>query len=361
MSSSTYPAPPVSVVMPVRDEEKYLASSVDGILAQGYPGEMEVILVVAPGHDASQQIAEDLAARDPRVRVVPNPWATTPRALNIGVAAARHDIIVRVDAHGELAPEYIATAVELLERTGAANVGGVMDARGRTAFEQAVAVAYPSRLGLGSSSFHLGDSPEGPADTVFLGVFRKSDLLAVDGFDVTFDRAQDWELNYRLRQAGRQVWFSPRLRVTYRPRSTVGALARQFFRTGQWRREVMRRHRDSVSLRYLAAPLTVSASVIGAALGIAGAVRALAGILPGADSRRPGGQWMLAGWGLPLGYAAAITVGSVAMRRPMPRQVRRRLPLVLAVMHFSWGAGFLVGLPRRHRDTGDAGQPPLIE
>ncbi len=345
-------APPVSIVMPVRDEEKYLASSVDGILAQGYPGEMEVILVVAPSSDDTQRIAEAIAAADDRVKVVPNPWSTTPRALNIGVAAARFDIIVRVDAHGELGPEYIATAVELLERTGAANVGGVMDARGKTPFERAVAVAYTSRLGLGSSSFHLGDSPEGPADTVFLGVFRKADLIAVNGFDASFDRAQDWELNYRLRQSGRQVWFSPRLKVTYRPRSTVGELARQFFRTGQWRREVMRRHHDSVSLRYLAAPSTVLGCLLGTAAGTLGVVRM-------AQGRR--GRSMILGWALPLGYLSAMVVGSASMRRPMPRQVRQRLPLVLMIMHICWGAGFLWGLPRHHQETDDAGQPPLIE
>lgn len=348
-------APPVSVVMPVRDEEKYLASSVDGILAQGYPGEMEVILVVAPSADATQQIAEDLASQDERIRVVPNPGATTPRALNIGVEAASHEIIVRVDAHGELAPEYIATAVELLERTGAANVGGVMDACGRTPFEQAVAVAYTSRLGLGSSSFHLGDSPEGPADTVFLGVFRKSDLQAVNGFDVSFDRAQDWELNYRLRRSGRQVWFSPRLKVTYRPRSTVSALAHQFFRTGQWRREVMRRHHDSVSLRYLAAPLTVAGCTLGVVSGTIGVTRMMRGSTSGRGNR-----WLVGGWALPIGYLSAIGVGSAMMRRPMPRPVRERLPLVLAVMHLCWGAGFLKGLPRNHQDAG-SDQPPLME
>jgi len=347
---SAHLAPPVSIVMPVREEERYLASSVDGILAQGYPGEMEVILVVAPGRDATQQIAERLAAADARIRVVPNPGATTPKALNLGVAAASHDNIVRVDAHGELAPEYIATAVELLERTGAANVGGVMDARGRTAFEQAVAVAYTSRLGLGGSSFHLAASPEGPAETVFLGVFRKKDLEAVGGFDPTFDRAQDWELNYRLRRSGRQVWFSPRLKVTYRPRSSVKALARQFFRTGQWRREVMRHHRDSVSLRYLVAPATVAACAAGAGLGVAGAVRAMSGR----------GRGMLFGWALPVGYLAAMGLGSALMPRQMPKDVRARLPLVLAVMHFSWGTGFLIGL-RPSRDESASDDAPLME
>ena len=286
---SSYLAPPVSVVIPVRNEERYLEESVAGVLNQGYPGQMEVILAIAPSTDRTAEIAQELAARDDRIRVIDNPGGTTPKALNLGVAASQYEIIVRVDAHGELGPEYIATAVE----------------------------------------------------TVFLGVFRKADLEAVGGFCAKFDRAQDWELNYRLRQSGREVWFSPDLRVTYRPRSTVKALAWQFFRTGQWRREVMRRHRDSVSLRYLAAPIAVTGVVT--ALGIVGIVEAV--------RRRPWlKRWPLIGWVAPLGYGSIIGIGSAAMKRDMDPGVRARLPVVLAIMHMSWGVGFLVGLGERSED-----------
>ena len=120
---SSYLAPPVSVVIPVRNEERYLEESVAGVLNQGYPGPMEIILAIAPSTDRTAEIAQDLAVRDDRIRVIDNPDGTTPKALNLGVAVSQYDIIVRVDAHGELGPEYIATAVELLERTGAANVG----------------------------------------------------------------------------------------------------------------------------------------------------------------------------------------------------------------------------------------------
>ncbi|WP_139357972.1 glycosyltransferase, partial [Escherichia coli] len=153
---SSYLAPPVSVVIPVRNEERYLEESVAGVLNQGYPGPMEIILAIASSTDRTAEIAQDLAVRDDRIRVIDNPDGTTPKPLNLGVAVSQYDIIVRGDAHGELGPEYIATAVELLERTGAANVGGIMDAKGRTPFEQAVAVAYTSKLGLGNSAFHQG-------------------------------------------------------------------------------------------------------------------------------------------------------------------------------------------------------------
>src|SRR5919112_1033518 len=190
MSGRSWPG--VSVVMPVLDEERHLAAAVRRVLAQNYPGELEVVLAVGPSRDRTHEIADELVAVDPRIRVVDNPAGRTPHALTLGVAAARHDVVVRVDGHGELTDGYIAKAVQLLEETGAANVGGVMDAQGSSAFEQAVASAYTTRLGLGGSTFHLTSSPAGEAETVFLGVFRKEALRAVGGFDESMHRAQDW-------------------------------------------------------------------------------------------------------------------------------------------------------------------------
>lgn len=325
---------PVSVVMPVLNEEKYLAASVAEVLAQDHP--MEIVLAVGPSTDRTLQIAHELAAADERITVVDNPSGTTPDALNLALAASQYDIVVRVDAHGELAPGYITRAVELLERTGAANVGGHMAARGQTPFEQAVAVAYTSPIGLGGGSFHVADSKEGPADTVFLGVFRRDALQAVGGYDPSLLRAQDWDLNYRLRKMGETVWFCPDLQVTYRPRSSVRALARQFFRTGQWRREVMRRNPDTMSPRYLAPPVAVLAIATGTAAGAVGLL---------------GGPRLLR-WGLtaPAGYLLGVSGAAALLRREMEPGVRARLPLVLTVMHMAWGAGALRGLPAAERD-----------
>src|SRR5687767_7554580 len=205
--------------MPVLNEERHLEAAILRVLNQDYPGELEVILAVGPSSDRTDEIAKALAGADPRIRVVDNPAARTPAGLNLGIAASKHEIIVRVDGHGELTDGYIKRAVELLDETGAANVGGVMDAQGTTPFEEAVAVAYTTRLGLGGSAFHLAESPAAEAETVFLGVFRKEALVAVGGFDESMHRAQDWELNYRLRSRGHKIWFSLHLRVTYRPRS----------------------------------------------------------------------------------------------------------------------------------------------
>jgi glycosyltransferase involved in cell wall biosynthesis len=326
--------PPVSVVMPVLNEERHLEEAVGRVLDQDYPGELEVVLAIGPSKDRTQEIAEKLADRDPRISIVPNPTGKTPAALNVGIAHAKHDILVRVDGHGALTDGYITRAVEVLDETGADNVGGVMAAEGRTATEMAVACAYRSRLGLGASTFHQGGKA-GPADTVYLGVFRRAALERVGGFDETMHRAQDWELNYRIRKTGGLIWFSPDLSVTYRPRSSLSAVAKQFFHTGQWRREVIRRHPETANKRYLAPPVAVILLTLGTILGIIGLITGI--------------SWLDLGFLAPLGYALLLLVGSAVEGRYLPWKALFWMPLVCATMHISWGLGFLIGLREKPR------------
>lgn len=321
----------VSVVMPIRNEERHLRAAVQRVIDQGYEGELEILLAIGPSTDRTHEIAEELAAADHRVRVLDNPVGYTPAGLNIAVRAARHPVIVRVDGHGELSPHYISTAVRLLAETGAANVGGLMDAQGTSPLSEAIAAAYNSKLGLGGGGFHLEDTPAGPADTVFLGVFRKEILEGIGGFDETLHRAQDWELNYRLRSAGHLVYFSPELRVVYHPRNSYRALLKQFYTTGQWRREVARRHLDTLSLRYLAPPLT--------ALGVGG------GLTVGLVGIALRSRLLTAALIAPLVYLSFLAAATATL--DVSPAARARLPLVLGIMHMAWGAGFIRGLPQR--------------
>jgi succinoglycan biosynthesis protein ExoA len=328
--------PSVSVVMPVLNEARHLADSVREILAQHYVGEMELIIALGPSRDATDHVARELAASDTRIRLVRNPTGKTPAGLNVAVQAASHDIIARVDGHGVLLPGYLERAVGLLESTGAANVGGLMLAVGVTGFEQAVAKAYSSPVGLGGGSFHVG-GVEGPADSVYLGVFRRDVLQRLGGFNEHYHRAQDWELNHRIREAGELVWFSPDLAVTYRPRSSWSELARQFFSTGRWRREVIRQYPDTVSLRYLAPPLAAGAIVVGTVAGLIGLV---------ADAPA-----LRLGWMAPLAYAGGVLAASAVEGQGLSWRARAWLPVVLGTVHLSWGSGFLLG---RRPDGGPA-------
>jgi hypothetical protein len=318
--------PSVSVIMPVLNEERHLAAAVRHILAQQYPGELEVVIAVGPSKDGTGHIAAEIAASDPRVRTVPNPSGRTPSALNAAISASRNDIVVRVDGHGLLSPTYIATAVRLLQQTGAENVGGVMHAEGETLFERAVAAAMTSKLGVGNAKFHTGGEP-GPADSVYLGVFRRTVLDKLGGYDESFIRAQDWELNHRLRQSGGLVYFSPELRVAYRPRPNLRALASQYRQYGRWRRVVMRTHPGTASVRYLAAPVMLCLTALGLVLTVIAVASGPALLAVGALA--------------PFGYTTLIVLGSVIESRGQPLGVRVRMPAVMAAMHLAWGWGFL--------------------
>ncbi len=311
--------PAVSVIMPVLDEERHLRESVTHILQQEYAGELEVVIALGPSTDRTDEIAAALVAEDPRVSTVPNPSGRTPAALNAAIRASRHPVVVRVDGHGMLSPDYIATAVRLLEETGAANVGGIMHAEGENAWERAVAAAMTSRIGVGNAAFHTGGEA-GPAETVYLGVFRRAVLERQEGYNEEFVRAQDWELNFRIREDGGLIWFSPDLRVSYRPRPNVRELARQYRNYGRWRHVVARFHSGSINPRYLAPPAAV--------LAIA------AGVLVGAVLSP-------IGWIVPGGYLAGIVLGSLPAGRGLDAGARLRVPVALATMHMSWGWGFL--------------------
>lgn len=307
----------ISVILPVLNEEKYLEDSVSSILSQNFSGAIEVILAVGPSRDETMKIARSIQSRDSRVVVVENPTGKTAAGLNLAIAAARYSIIVRVDGHSQIPSDYCETAFHILEETGAVNVGGIMAAEGVSLFERGVARAMRSPLGVGASRFHTGGGA-GESDTVYLGCFRKEAILAVGGFDERFTRAQDWELNFRLRENGGVIYFDPRLKVSYRPRSTIKALAKQYFEYGRWRRVVARRHQGSINYRYLAPPFTVAAT----------SLSLMAGGLLGPLFFIPA-----------LVYAVFILGASIIIGKSMGEILC--LPTILLTMHISWGLGFL--------------------
>jgi len=306
------------VIIPVLNEERHLAQAVHMILDQDYPGSLEVVLALGPSRDHTDAVAQKLTVEHSRVRTVPNPSGKTPNGLNAAIGASRYEVVARVDGHAEIPPDYLRVAVAELLRADADNVGGVMDARGTTTFERAVAAAMRSKLGVGNAPFHVGGEP-GEAETVYLGVFRRSALQRVGGYDEHFARAQDWEMNHRIRSTGGRVWFVPELKVTYRPRSTVRALARQYFLYGRWRRVVARHHKGTINGRYLAPPVMVGATSVAIV----------------------GGLFWWPAWVVPAGYLVAITVGGVVISSGQPARTRLATPVVLAVMHWCWGIGYV--------------------
>jgi glycosyltransferase involved in cell wall biosynthesis len=324
--------PGVSYVMPVLNEVTHVRAAVDSLLAQDYAGPFEVTIALGPSMDGTTQLVEELAAVDSRIRVVDNVVGSTPAGLNLAIRESQYPIVIRVDAHSVLPPDYARVAVETILETGADNVGGLMDAQGTTDFERAVARAYGSRVGLGGTKLHVGGEA-GPAETVYLGVFRRDRLLEVGLFDEEIKRGQDWELNRRLRTTGGTVWFTPRLKVTYRPRPNLYRLARQFFSTGIWRGELARRFPASNGLRYFAPPVMVVGVAVGTVLGIVGIIQALLGAAP----------WLLWGFAIPALYVVIVVVSALLWGRRDGFRPFLWFLVVLPCIHFSWGIGFVLG------------------
>ena len=311
----------VSVILPVLNEEDYLVHAVEAILQQKFTGQIEVLLSIGPSIDRTMQVAEELAKKDSRVRIIENPTGRTAAGLNLAIKHSKFPVIVRVDGHSNIPENYIELAVQLLEKTGAVNVGGLMAAEGRTPFERAVAGAMRSPLGVGAAKFHTGGQA-GEVDTVYLGVFKRDALLAVGGFDEHFTRAQDWELNYRLRKNGGKIYFDPRLTVTYRPRRSFKALAKQYFEYGRWRRVVSRTHKGTINLRYLAPPITLIGVILSIILGYTHPILLAPALV----------------------YFLFLILGSFMIGKSFKEVLY--LPMILATMQMSWGAGFITS-PKR--------------
>ena len=333
----------MSVIIPVRNEGAALGPCLDAVLAQTYPPDsIEVIVVDAHSHDGTLEVAESYARRDARVRVLANPVGTIPAGLNLGIRASRGDVLARVDARARLAPDYLETAVALLRTTGADNVGGPVRSVTTTAVGQALALAWSSRLGLGSASARYGDGEEHWTDTVYLGAAPRRVFESVGLYDEAISQDEDTEFNYRLRARGGRVLMSPRLRTSYVNDPSLVRIALKNFQFGACKVAVWRKHPSMLRMRHFVPPLFVAALALGPAMAWAHPMAA-------------------ALWSLGVGgYAVACL--SVAARSYVQRRERGALllPIVLPLIHLSWGAGFLVGILRllRGRPTASPGIVP---
>lgn len=304
--------PSVSVIIPARNSASTLGQALASIRDQTYSNITEII--VAAADEDSAQVARDFGAL-----VIDNPDGRTPVALNRALAKSTGDVVLRCDAQSVLPPDYASRAVEALYRTKAANVGGMQVPVGHSFWEQATVWAMGSPLGAGDARYRVGGE-EGPVETVYLGVFRRSALEKVDGFDEAFARTQDYELNHRIRQSGGLVWFVPELKVEYRPRGSLSALARQYFAYGRAKRQFNRKHPMSLQWRQLGPPVLVVALIA-------------AGLLST--------MWKYA-LVIPLTYVGTLLVAGVAAIRSIGLP-GLGTPLALATMHLAWGLGFLIG------------------
>jgi succinoglycan biosynthesis protein ExoA len=321
----------VSVVMPCFNEEEGIFGALESLVDDWVLSQGEVLVLDGGSVDGTRRVADEFAKTrgawgpDGAIRIIDNPDRYQAFGLNAGIRAARGEFIVRADAHGLFPPGYVRNCLDLLrvkEPEAAANVGGVMEPRGSTLRQKAVALAMQHPLGVGDALFHLG-TRSGFTDTVYLGTFRKSVLEEIGLYDTGQRTNEDAELNLRLLETGRKIYLDHHLRVAYFPRKTFSALARQYFAYGRGRARTTRKHRRMTSWRQIIPPVFVPLLAAAAA----------------------GGACLPLLWLFPATYGAAAFLAAVFFpgagrdHRP-PLGVRIAAFWAMVIMHISWGAGF---------------------
>jgi cellulose synthase/poly-beta-1,6-N-acetylglucosamine synthase-like glycosyltransferase len=327
--------PRVSVVIPIRNEASFIGRCLRSVLDQDYPADrMEVLVVDGMSTDGTRTVVQALLRQrvddaPPAVRVLDNPAEIVPAAMNLALADATGDVIVRVDGHAVLHPDYVRRCVDVLRTTGSACVGGVVETVGTGAVGRAISAAQSSRFGVGGVAFRTGRHRPGPVDTVAFGAYPRAVLAQVGGYDEELACNEDDELNFRLQQAGEQIWYDPSIRAQYFSRATLGRLWRQYYRYGLYKVLVARKRGGFASPRHLVPAAFVAAT---AASSLVAAARR--------DAR----------WTLPVlaPYAAALVAASY---RSAQRTGTRPglVGIAFVTLHVAYGSGFLAGLERWRR------------
>lgn len=317
--------PYVSVVLPTFQEEEFIFDCLTSLKNQDYPSLDEILVVDGRSTDATREIAE---AFGHGVRVIDNPRRTAAAAMNVGIAAARNEVIVRVDAHTLYDSDYVSKSVKALIETGATLVGGRMVPIGTTRFGRAVVAVTTSPFGVGPGRFHYAAEAQ-EVETVYLGCFMKSDVVAVGGYDDLSLQwaAEDQELNFRLRKAGGTIWLDPSIRSVYFPRQTPRALWRQYHNYGLCKASTLKKHRQLPYFR----PMIPALMVMGTAVWIA-----LTVLL---------GLWWLAPTPLAL-YALGAAFVARRLSRDTPSVSWANVISALGICHWSYGLGINRGFGR---------------
>ena len=318
--------PSISVIMPIRNESDFIDQSLGAVLSQEGVEQPEVIVVDGDSDDGTPDRVRSIAeVSGADVRVIDNPGRIVPISMNLGLSAATGDVVVRVDGHCVIAPDYLRRCIEVLHDTGVECAGGPMETIGETPTAAAIAVAQSSKFGVGGVAFRTSTEPAF-VDTLAFGAYRREVFDVIGGFDEELMRNQDDELNLRLTRAGGRIWMDPAIRSTYFSRGTMKGLWRQYHGYGFYKVRVMRKHRTVPSPRHL-----VPAVFVG---GVAGA------LLVSAKARSP---WPAAVVLVP--YTGALAVSSLTASSDSDVS-----PAVVGVatvtMHAAYGTGWWAGALR---------------
>lgn len=318
--------PRVSVLMPVRNEATYIARSLGAVLAQDYPWErVEVLVADGMSTDGTRELIKEIQAGRPNVTLLDNPGLIAPTALNVATMAATGDILVRVDGHCEIAPDYISTCVRHLLEDGVDGVGGSVVTVGESQAARAIALAMSSRFGVGDSAFRTATGTTMLVDTIPFPAYTRRVVEEAGPYDEVMVRNQDDEYNYRIRELGGRLLLAADVQSRYHSRATLASLWRQYFGYGFWKARVLRKHPHQMKPRQFVPGLLVFCLVAGLVLS------------PFSRSARR------LFWATAAAYGCASVLASLNIAARSDWWHLPRLPLAFGALHLSYGAGFLLG------------------
>lgn len=333
----------VSVIIPCYNERDTIGLLLQAIEAQTYPlDRMEIVIADGMSDDGTRDVVTTYAQAHPKlaIHLVDNPSRIIPAALNRAIEAARGDVIVRLDAHSIPRPDYVERCMEIMAETRAANVGGCWEIQpsGKGWIRESIAVAAANWLGAGDARYRISGQP-GEVDTVPFGAYRREWIQRVGPFDETLLTNEDYEFNVRLRNAGGIVWFDPSIRSIYFSRPNLISLARQYWRYGYWKAQMLRRHPGSLRVRQ-ALPFIFVVTLL--ALIAAAPFSNLAALLLSIQLT------------LYVGVTGLVGLLEAFQRRDLALLIG--FPLAIWTMHIAWGTAFLwstiSGLLGGHRESG---------
>jgi len=327
--------PKVTLILPIHNEAKYIQNCLDGLYRQNYPHDkMEIIIADGLSSDNTRVVVEGRFNPGIDLLWIENPGKIVPTGLNLAIQRAKGDIIIRVDGHTSITPDYVRQCVEALKRSGADNVGGRLDGRGERRIGEAVAIATSSPFGIGNARFHYSEQEEW-VDTVYMGAWPRRVFKQIGLFDEELVRDQDDEFNYRLRESGGKILLSPKIKSIYMVRNNYKSLWKQYYQYGFWKVRVLQKHSRQMSLRQFMPPAFAGAllvSLLCTAIFPSGWV----------TFALVGGSYLLAN------IVASITIVTKKGWRHLAL-----LPLTFVILHLSYGFGFLNGLIKFWNRWGD--------
>lgn len=341
--TTSHELPFVTVIMPVRNEEKYISSALDSVMNQQYPPEkLEILVVDGMSDDRTRQIAAEKHKPGIHLEVLDNPGRIVPIAMNIALRRARGEVIIRVDGHSEVQADYVQRCVEHLGNDALAGVGGRVDTVGQTPSAEAIALAMSSRFGVGGSAFRTKTQDSVFADSIPFPAYPRQIVARAGLYDEELVRNQDDEYNYRIREMGGRLLLASDIVTRYYSRGTLKSLFKQYFQYGYWKVRVLQKHPRQMSLRQFVPALFVSALLGNLALAL---------VLP-------------ALWWLFVGILGSYLLAAVTTAAWLSWQRKKNyfftLIAAFAALHLGYGSGFLLGLVKfsgRWRDK--AGLVPV--